>query len=133
MNGMNQSSVAEKIIEQLKKDYAAELTLQTGQKRRRFSASFKYRLFAEANSNHISNKILAKSLGIGRTTLYDWKRQLNQRVNRSHFKKKDLFRKLEIEAEPSFNQGQAPYLEGKLGVRVMGLSLIQMAELLRSL
>lgn len=126
---------AEEIIEQLKREYAGELAFQAGQRRRKFSSEFKRRLFSEAKSNRISKRTLALGLGISHSTVCNWRREMAPDRSRAGLSRGALFQKLEVEpeAEPHVNRDQAPYLEGKSGVRVVGLSLSQMAELLRCL
>ena len=123
----------ENVAEKLKYDYQAELTLPPGGKRRKFSLEFKRRLVSEAECNHISADRLANEMGIGSSTICKWKRELAFTTPKRKQVKKSLFHKLEVQAEPQLNQQPGLYLEGKAGVRVVGLSLVQMAELLRCL
>jgi hypothetical protein len=124
-----------KFVEQLKNDHKDELLLQAGRKRRRFSKRLKSRLLSESNSSGVSVKVLAEAIGINPDTVRDWKDQVRDTGPRKNIKNSGLFKKLEIDLEPTptVNQTSTHYVEGKFGVRVIGLSLSQMADLLRCL
>ncbi len=136
MNFMNESIEAS--IEKLRHDYAEELEIPTTGLKRTFSISFKHAVVSQAETRHISVKQLASKLGLGISTITKWKHELGSApVLKKNRQKKNLFQKLQIESEPDSQyqarQDAAPYLEGKSGVRIVGLSLKQMAELLRCL
>ncbi len=136
MDFMNES--VEIIIEKLKREYAEELVLPSSGMKRQFSLAFKRAIVSEIEKNHISANMLANKLGIGGSTICKWKRELGSScvVNKNKAKRSP-FQKLEISTESDWplksQQGQNPYLVGKSGVRIVGLSLNQIAELLRYL
>jgi hypothetical protein len=116
------------IVSRLRAKYTEELTRLAGSQRRVFSPEFKRRLLSDARSHGLSDSALAEGLGIGQSVLLQWKKK-----EEADFPKPGMFRKLEIEPDVPGGSSLGPYLEGKSGVRAFGLSLNQMAELLRCL
>ncbi len=127
-------SSTEEIIVRLKNRFSSELEMRPGQRKRNFSSQFKEQLCSEARSNNISGMRLAKGLGISESAIRHWLQQYELPASIKD-STKPLFRKFEIASapEPEPEPTQAPYMIGKSGVRVMGLSLNQIAELLRCL
>ena len=122
----------EEVIEQLKLNYGDELILKEGHKRRNFSLEFKRQILFEVKSNGISVRALTEALGLNESSVRNWKRDL--RLQSSGIVKKGVFRRLEFEPEADQRiPAQSPYIEGKSGVRACGLSVKQIAELLRYL
>lgn len=126
-------SPIEKVIEQLRMEYGEELNHAPDRRRRKFSLGFKRRVLAEISSKDISAEALAEGLGLGRSTISQWKRQQGSRQSKRMQPDQAMFQKLEVEAVHEERINSPHYLEAKNGVRVFGLSMIQMAELLRSL
>jgi transposase-like protein len=122
-------SLIENVANQLKDEFKDELSLQQGLKRRKFSREFKQRLVSESKSKNIPLTVLADIMGIGASTVSKWQRKTGI-ISKKEAIKDSLFRRVEIQSEP---QVQSFYLESRSGVRVLGLSLSQTAELLRSL
>jgi transposase-like protein len=120
---------ASEIIERLRADFGHELISE--RKKRIFSMELKRSLIQEAAANQVSENELALGLGISLSAVRNWKLQFG--LGRCRGSKKRLFQKLEVEGESQYGEGQAAYLEGKSGVRIVGLSLNQMAEILRCL
>jgi transposase-like protein len=121
----------EDLIERLRGEYGHELIPQPGNKNRTYSKELKRRLLSESKLQDVSTATLAKGLGIGASTVMNWKHQSDVATNQTKTTRESMFRKVNIKPEQS--QPLAPYLEGKSGIRVFGLSVGQMAELLRCL
>lgn len=120
----------EEIAARFKKDYARELEIAEGMSKRRFSLEFKQRFVSECNLNQISVIALANKLGMTESVAIKWRRKFSEgSMPALGFKKKSMFQKIEIEEERS--ETPLAYIEGKAGVRIFGLSMNQMAELLR--
>ena len=127
-------SSTEVIIEQLRSEYPGELAVRPGCKRRIFSPAFKQRVISEAEVLSVPASAIAIGLGISIPVVSKWKRQLGRgRTSKGKKSSGAMFRKIEVEVEPEYERTQTPYLEGKSGVRALGLSMSQMAELLRCL
>ncbi len=75
-------------------------------------------------------KLLAGALGIDPDLVRNWKDQIRATSPGKPNKNGGLFKRLEIDSEPSkpIHQTSTHYIEGKCGVRVMGLSLEQMVQ-----
>ena len=115
----------------LNRDYPGEMSPVIEGKKRIFSKPFKASVVLELNSNNICKTILAEKLEIGLSTLNKWKRHFKLPEPNNECSKMVEFKKLEI--QPIKMESQGSYIEGKFGTRIFGLSLSQMAELLRCL
>ena len=121
------------VVEHLRREYASDLAFAPGQKQRKFSLEFKQRLLSEASSNGHSDKLVADGLGISLTAVYGWRRQLELSPPKKPREKCERFKKIAIEQEFQVSNDLSPYLVTASGVRVVGLSVSQMTELLRGL
>lgn len=123
----------EKVIEQLRVEYGHELNPSPERRRRRFSGELKKRVLSEIEFHSVSAEALGEGLGLGRSTISQWKRHLGLRQSKRTQSTQTLFKKLEVEPVHEEGVKGTHYLEARSGVRVFGLSMIQMAELLRCL
>jgi transposase-like protein len=119
------------LIESLKIEFSEDLVVHSSSGKRRFSPQFKKRLLLEVERGNISETLLADALDMSRSLFYRWRRESSSRTGKKSRSTMQAFKKIEIEDEK--NAFPVIYLEGKAGVRIVGLSLGQIAEVLRSL
>lgn len=127
-------------IEHLSKRFSALLNSKTGRSRK-FTLEFKQEVLTHLQNSGMRQKEFCEVLGLEQSLLSNWKRKLLKAdsLNESHsftqakapIKSARLFQEIQIQDAPK--QNASIYLEARSGVKVHGMTLSQIAEVLRCL
>ena len=118
------------VVSQFKLKHSDALS-EFGKSRRKFSPQFRMELLEALEASKLTQREFAEAIGISLSVISKCRRRLEFKPPTDHDRNGQSFQQIDIEGAP--HSRSELYLESQSGVKVYGLSLSQISDLLRAL